>query len=303
MCMRLRLQIYAISAGCSRFSIVNMTTLDILVCTIDERVRRVPALLLPPQEGVRYVVSMQCTEEGMSALVPEVLLRRPDVTLLTLAGRGLSRNRNHALAHATAEAALIADDDMAYTLPRLRRLRQCLQDNPGTQVALFEATDREGHPMKHYPRQAMDYRAAMACRGYYPSSWEIVLRREAFARLRFNEQFGLGSGTFPCGEEEVLLHDAVRQGLEARFFPIVIGETDRATTGSRFLTDPSVQRAKGAVFAYTHSRSRARCLCLKEALHHLVFNHANPFTILRHMREGAGCTEKQGTFGRAAGNV
>lgn len=280
-----------------------MVTLDILVCTIDERVKRVPTLLLPPQEGVRYVVSMQYTEERSLALIPEMLLRRPDVEVLTLAGRGLSRNRNHALAHATAEAALIADDDMAYTLPRLRRLRQCLQDNPGTQVALFEATDREGRPMKHYPRQAMDYCAAMACRGYYPSSWEIVLHREAFGHLRFNERFGLGSGTFPCGEEEVLLHDAVRQGLEARFFPIVIGETERATTGSQFLTDPSVQRAKGAVFAYTHSHSRARWLCVKEALHHLVFNHSNPLTILRHMREGASCMERQGRFGQAAKNA
>lgn len=266
-----------------------MATLDILICTIDDRVQRVPFLLLPPQEGVRYVVSMQCTEERSFSLVPEVLRQRADVEVLMLRGRGLSRNRNHALAHATADAALIADDDMAYTLPRLHRLQQCLHDNPQAQVALFEAIDREGRLMKRYPTQAMDYRAAMTCRGYYPSSWEMVLRREAFSQLRFDERFGIGSGVFPCGEEEVLLHDAVQQGLDVRFFPIVIGETDRATTGSRFLTDPDVQRAKGAVFAYTHGRHHALCLCLKEALHHLIFSHANPLTTFRHMREGARC--------------
>lgn len=282
-----------------------MGTLDILVCTIDDRIGRVPSLLLPPQEGVRYVVSMQYTQPRFLEGIPPQLRQRSDVSLVTLAGRGLSRNRNHGLAHCTADAILIADDDVVYTLPRLRRLMECLDDHPDVDVALFEATRRDGRLMKPYPSHATDYRTAMAQRGYYPSSWEIVLRRRAVGRLRFDERFGIGSVFRPnascaeravagegraatvylaCGEEEVLMHDAVRTGLCVWFFPVVIGETDQGT-GAHFLSDPAVQRAKGAVFAYT--RKHPLYYCLREAAGQCLRHGANPVRLVRRMWEGA----------------
>ena len=303
--------------------------LHLLVCTLDERIAGVPQMLLPPQEGVRWVVSMQYTDERFLQQFPAVLRERSDVHLLTLPGKGLSRNRNHALAfvrqtlsgeadswlrrecsrsgesselasplaqshsslftlHSSLpHACLISDDDVRYTLPQLQALRRCLADNPQVDVALFEMTAPDGSPLKPYPTRSMAYREAMAVRGYYPSSWEIVLGARAVERLHFDERFGLGSPALPCGEEEVLLCDALREGLEVRFFPVAIGQTDPATTGLRFLSDPAVQRAKGAVFAYTLPRARAYYKMGKEALHHLLYNRANPFPLLRHMREGA----------------
>ena len=278
----------------------------ILVCTLDERIAGVPQMLLPPQEGVRWVVSMQYTDERFLQQIPAVLQERSDVHLLTLPGKGLSRNRNHALAfvrqtlsgclplsgsigndNRAALGCLISDDDVRYTLPQLQALRQCLADNPQVDVALFEMTAPNGTPLKPYPTRSMAYREAMTVRGYYPSSWEIVLGARAVERLHFDERFGLGSPALPCGEEEVLLCDALREGLEVRFFPVAIGQTDPATTGLRFLSDPAVQRAKGAVFAYTLPRARAYYKMGKEALHHLLYSRANPFPLLRHMREGA----------------
>ena len=276
----------------------SLFTLHLLVCTLDERIAGVPQMLLPPQEGVRWVVSMQYTDERFLQMIPSVLRERSDVHLLILPGKGLSRNRNHALAfvrqalssEADAELnhfALISDDDVRYTLPQLQALRRCLADNPQVDVALFEMTAPDGTPLKPYPTRSMTYREAMAVRGYYPTSMEIVLGARAIERLHFDERFGLGSPALPCGEEEVLLCDALREGLEVRFFPVVIGQTDPATTGLRFLSDPAVQRAKGAVFAYTLPRARAYYKMAKEALHHLLYSRANPFPLLRHMQEGA----------------
>ena len=305
-----------------------LCTLHLLVCTLDERIAGVPQMLLPPQEGVRWVVSMQYTDERFLQQIPAVLQERSDVHLLTLPGKGLSRNRNHALAsvrqtlfnEADAERcalsepyrlagrpqgsplqamehsrkhielnrfAIISDDDVRYTLPQLQALRRCLADNPQVDVALFEMTAPDGTPLKSYPTRSMPYREAMTMRGYYPTSMEIVLGARAVERLHFDERFGLGSPALPCGEEEVLLCDALREGLEVRFFPVVIGQTDPATTGLRFLSDPAVQRAKGAVFAYTLPRTQAYYKMGKEALHHLLYNCANPFPLLRHMHEGA----------------
>lgn len=285
-----------------------LCTLHLLVCTLDERIASVPQMLLPPQEGVRWVVSMQYTDERFLQQIPAVLQERSDVHLLTLPGKGLSRNRNHALAFMRQSLSgglplsgsignnnraalgcncLISDDDVRYTLPQLQALRQCLADNPQVDVALFGMTAPDGTPLKPYPTRSMTYREAMAVRGYYPTSMEIVLGARAIERLHFDERFGLGSPALPCGEEEVLLCDALREGLEVRFFPVVIGQTDPATTGLRFLSDPAVQRAKGAVFAYTLPRARAYYKMAKEALHHLLYSRANPFPLLRHMQEGA----------------
>lgn len=278
-------------------------TLDILICTIDGRVASVPQMLLPAQAGVRWVVSMQYTDERFLQQIPAVLRERTDVHMLLLPGRGLSRNRNNALdfvrqtladrpASPSADRtqrhyALISDDDVHYTLPRLQELLKCLDDNPQADVALFKTITPDGTPLKNYPARTMTYREAMTVKRYYPTSFEIVLGEEAIKRLQFDERFGLGSPSLSCGEEDVLMHDAMQAGLDIRFFPLVVGQTDPATTGSRFLTDVAVQRAKGAVFAYTLPRTRAYYAIVKEALRHLIYNRANPFPLLRHMHQGA----------------
>lgn len=279
-------------------------TLDILICTIDGRIADVPRMLLPAQVGVRWIVSMQYTDKRFLQQIPTALRERADVHLLLLPGRGLSRNRNNALAfvrqtlsdisttldsNVTTQRhyALISDDDVRYTQPRLQELLKCLGNNQQTDIALFETITPDGTLLKNYPRQTMTYREAMAVRKYYPSSVEIVLGEKAIKRLHFDERFGLGSSALSGGEEHVLMHDALQAGLDIRFFPIVVAQTDPATTGSHFLTDIAVQRAKGAVFAYTLPRTRAYYAIAKEVLHHLIYNHANPFPLLRHMHQGA----------------
>ena len=92
-----------------------MTKIDVLICTIDAGITRVPKVLLEHMEGVRYVVSMQYTEEHFLQQVPEVLKERTDVELCYLQGRGLSRTRNMALSHVTSDVLLIADDDERLT--------------------------------------------------------------------------------------------------------------------------------------------------------------------------------------------
>ena len=276
----------------------SLICLDILICTLDERIENVPQMLLPAQEGVRWVVSMQYTDERFLQQIPPVLRERDDVHLLLLPGSGLSRNRNHALSFARQALsdkrnyALISDDDVRYTLPRLQEMLKCLADNPQVDVALFKTITPDGAPLKRYPSQAMDYRTAMTVRRYYPSSVEIVLGEEAIRRLHFDERFGHGSPSLPCGEEMVLMHDALQAGLNIRFFPLIISQTDPATTGRAFLSDPAVQRAMGAVFAYTLPRVHVYYAIAKESIHHLLYNRANPFPLLRHMLQGAKLISK-----------
>ena len=143
-------------------------TLDILICTIDEGIEKVPDVLMSPRDDVRYVVSMQWTgtraesdscaddevermEERLLERVPKVLREREDVVLTFLKGRGLSRNRNHALAHATADVVLIADDDNRYTAESIGNVFDAYEQHPEVDVIHFQALGLDGKPLHAYP--------------------------------------------------------------------------------------------------------------------------------------------------------
>lgn len=269
-------------------------TIDILICTIDDGVGSVSKVLMPPTPDVHYVVSMQHTQpigqhaEWSRAL--QALRLRPDVTVTTLEGRGLSRNRNNALQHSKADVLVIADDDCRYTRASIESIRSAYRQHAAAGAICFEAASYDGTPFKAYPATTLSY--GEACRqGYYPTSFELTFRRESLEHsgLRFDERFGLGA-EFPAGEEEVLISDAERAGWRVLFVPECIVSTDPVTTGRRFLTDARLQKAKGAVFRRRFGLGQAHWRTLKEAAHHLVFNRANPLPIALNMLQGVWTT-------------
>lgn len=274
-------------------------TIDILICTIDEGVGGVEAVLMPPAAGVRYVVSVQHTRPLASMppewhAVMERLRSRTDLSVVTLEGRGLSRNRNNALRHATADVLVVADDDCRYTPEQLEYVRKAYAAHPSAGVICFEAESYDHQPMKVYPRQTLPY--AEACRrGYYPTSMELTFSRVrlAAARVAFDERFGLGAPHYIAGEEEVLLADAERAGLEVVFVPEVITATDPQTTGDRFLTDRRLQETKGAVFRHRFGLPQTLWRTLKEGAHHLVYHGVNPLPIWRNMLRGCLQTQRR----------
>lgn len=266
--------------------------LDILICTIDAGITRVPKVLLEPLDTVRYVVSMQYTDERFLLNVPEVLKTRPDVELCYLEGRGLSRNRNHAFHKAQADILLIADDDEQLTKEGIENIITTYEQQPKLDIGLFQMTDEQGHFFKKYPSQQTSYKEAVK-QGYYVASWEMTMRRSVVEKgLRFNEHFGLGSEFLSSGEEDVFLKDALDEGLQIACLPFVIGQTDPHTTGEQFLSSPKVQRSKGATFAYCYGTTNALYRCTKEALHYLVYHKANPFPLLLNQWEGIRFLQK-----------
>lgn len=265
-------------------------TIDILICTIDEGVGSVGQVLMPPMPEVHYVVSMQhtrpldeITEWDQNV---QALRQRADVTITTLEGRGLSRNRNNALAHATGDILVIADDDCRYSPEAIAAIREAFAAHPDAAIVCFEAESYDGTPLKHYPSDPMSY--ADACQhGYYAASVELAFRRSALLQhaLQFDERFGLGA-EFPASEEEVMLCDAERAGLRIDFVPQIIVRTDPATTGSRFLHDHRLQQTKGILFRYRYGLCSALWRTLKEGAYHLCRHRANPLPIYYNMLRG-----------------
>lgn len=265
--------------------------LSILFCTIGKRIARLPMFVPPPCEGVCYVVSWQDQGEDIPADVSGFLSRRPDTTLSRCPGTGLSRNRNHALAHCRTELAALADDDVRYRPEQLRLIMETARRNPDTDVFCFQATDGTGRPLKDYSPTPFSYRQRP--RGIYFSSIEIVVRRRK-ALPPFDERFGLGAPYLSCGEEEVFLHEADRRGLRIRYVPAAIcSTTGAASTGSRFGSDAGVRRAKGAVLCLIHGCPGAVARCLKFHLAHLrsmpLSSFADMLAGIRYIRRTGKC--------------
>lgn len=190
-------------------------TLDILICTLDEGIERVAAMLLPQRDGISYLISWQHSSDKETELPDE--LKRDDVKVLHLAGRGLSRNRNNCIEHSTADVCLIADDDCLYTHEQLQKVIDTFDSNTDVDIVTF----RYSGDNKFYPSQTTDLTTFP--KGYYVSSIEIAFKRESVqGKVWFNENFGLGTEPFYCGEENLFIQDALSLGLTCRFFPITI---------------------------------------------------------------------------------
>ncbi|MDY2974648.1 MAG: glycosyltransferase, partial [Alloprevotella sp.] len=226
-----------------------MLTIQFLISTLGERIAQAAKVLLPPMEGVSYVVVWQRNGIGSDAL-PAELKEREDVSIVEDNGKGLARSRNIALENATADLLVITDDDNRYDTAAIELIRNAFEKHPTAGLIQFQALSMEGKPLRNYP--AFPYTYETRPRGTYFCSVELVMRRKANLP-RFDERFGLGA-ELGCGEEEVFVHEAVKRGVKMIYVPQPLVRTDGATTGGRFLTDAAVQRAKGAVLCILHGK-------------------------------------------------
>ena len=226
-----------------------MLTIQFLISTLGERIAQAAKVLLPPMEGVSYVVVWQRNGIGSDALPAELKVRE-DVSIVEDNGKGLARSRNIALENATADLLVITDDDNRYDTAAIELIRNAFEKHPTAGLIQFQALSMEGKPLRNYP--AFPYTYETRPRGTYFCSVELVMRRKANLP-RFDERFGLGA-ELGCGEEEVFVHEAVKRGVKMIYVPQPLVRTDGATTGGRFLTDAAVQRAKGAVLCILHGK-------------------------------------------------
>ena len=226
-----------------------MLTIQFLISTLGERIAQAAKVLLPPMEGVSYVVVWQRNGIGSDALPAELKVRE-DVSIVEDNGKGLARSRNIALENATADLLVITDDDNRYDTAAIELIRNAFEKHPTAGLIQFQALSMEGKPLRNYP--AFPYTYETRPRGTYFCSVELVMRRKANLP-RFDERFGLGA-ELGCGEEEVFVHEAVKRGVKMIYVPQPLVRTDGATTGGRFLTDAKVQKAKGAVLCILHGK-------------------------------------------------
>ena len=259
-------------------------TLDILICSLNKGIVRVQDVLLPPQEGVHYVISYQYTDERYLELIPQNLTTRSDISLYKYKGQGLSANRNLALDKATGDIIMYADDD-ARLLPETPSIiTRKFEENPHLDVAFFCASTYTDKPLKNYPTR--DFEVLAMPTDYTISALEMACRRHKVqGRIRFDERFGLGTQFLTCGEEEVWLEDALQAGLSMHYFPEKIVETSTMLKKSLVYVDAGVQRSRGAI-AYYRYNVRAWWICFQFAFQSARKGYCHFLPMMRHLMEG-----------------
>lgn len=219
----------------------EMLSLDVAISTYrQEGILKVAKMLepLPPQKGVRYIVSWQ---EHQDREIPQYLQQRDDVEVFRLEKKGLSNNRNNAISHCKADLVLIADDDLEYKQDFAVQIKKVFEDNPHLDLALFKINFQN---RKIYPAQSCIITLSLP-ENYYAASVEMAFKRDKFKDLKFNTQLGLGAPLMHCGEEEIFLLNALKSNLVCRFFPVIIASHQEFTTGDK--VSPGILRGHGYV--------------------------------------------------------
>lgn len=265
--------------------------LEVLIATYSpEGIRRVAAMNLPQLPHVRYLVSWQKSEG--EPIIPEVASRE-DIRVMRFNEKGLCKNRNHLLQHATGDVLLMADDDLHYEENGLRAVLSVFENNKDLELAQFKYEGADG---KQYPDEECSLNPEP--KGLWTSSIEIALRRKGRGgTLRFDERFGLNSEYLQAGEEEIFMHAARNKGLNMRFYPIIIAVHPAISTGFREVSSPGVLAAIGASYylryrifpAFLRCVIRSYRICLHGEsgfLHNLKHQLKGMQYIARSEREG-----------------
>lgn len=189
---------------------------QLLISTCNQGIQKVEAMLLPPIDGVSYLISHQCVNDYFRTVPPALI--RDDVIILQMDRLGLSANRNNCLRNATGDILMILDDDVRLKPEYIGKVRDFFRSGD-VDVACSKILTMPDEPeYKNYSLE--QHRLNRISQLKAVSSIEIALRLQPVRDkdIWFDERFGLGA-SFGSGEELLFLRDCLKKGLNIRYFP------------------------------------------------------------------------------------
>lgn len=133
--------------------------------------------------------------------------------------RGLSRSRNMAIENASADICILCDNDVVYVDDYQKLILDSFEKYSDADIIVFYIKRKEKPVPNYFSVKKMDYLSVLKI-----FSPEIAFRRESIKDIKFNTDFGAGSGKYIMGEENIFLYDALKAGKKIYYVPLKIAE-------------------------------------------------------------------------------
>ena len=207
------------------------------------------------------VIGCQCDKDG----VERESVEDSEIVTHYSTERGVGRNRNVALAHATAEFCLIADDDMRYFDGYGETVEKAFDSHPDADVIIFNVEE---------PRRKKPFVIEKPFRVRWHNFMRFATFRFAIRtasirenRIFFNLNFG-GGTKYGHGEDSIFLADCLKAGLRILALPDTVATltyTRESTWFQGFNDKYFVDQ--GALY-YAISPRYFKFLCFQDAIRH-----------------------------------
>lgn len=173
--------------------------------------------------------------------------------MITTATRGVGINRNLALAYASADICLFADDDVRYADDMEERVLAEFAAHPDADVIIFHFETDD--PTRPQPKPKRGYKTRPWSRMPW-AGFKIAVRLSSVrkANLWFTTLFG-GGCLFPSGEDSMWLLAAKRAGLKFYVSSETIGTVSFVTSTWFTGYDEKCFFSKGVYYSAMHPKT------------------------------------------------
>lgn len=166
--------------------------------------------------------------------------------IISFKEKGLSKSRNKAISNSIGDICIIADDDMIYEDNCEEIIKNSYDKYKDADIIAFyvESLNKE-RPLHKLNEGKLSFKDTLKL-----ASVQITFKKESFIKkgLKFNEIFGAGA-RYNCGEENILLSDACKKGMNIYFvnekIANVLNETSTWWSG---IFDENYFKVKGACY-------------------------------------------------------
>ncbi|MBY4972585.1 glycosyltransferase family 2 protein [Streptococcus suis] len=174
------------------------------------------------------------------------LIKNGRSTILQSNRLGLSASRNDAISLAKdSDICQIADDDLVFVDQYERIVEKAYREFPDADIIIF-GMDFQNHaiPKKEIAKGRIGYLASMKV-----VSFQISFKKSSLSKkgITFDERFGIGA-KYGSGEENILLFDALRNGLKIYSYPEKIATLISRPSQWDRSNSPEVCKKRGAIY-------------------------------------------------------
>lgn len=167
----------------------------------------------------KTIIANQCEKDEIS----ECDINGNNVKMISTTTRGLSRNRNIAIANSSADIVLFADDDIVFDNNFASKVLIEFQKKRKVEAIKFNLRDLSSErklTMKPISKFERANRKNMSSSGVCA----FAIKRSVLIKfgILFNENFGAGTENF-CGEDTIFIQELLRKRIKIYRSPTYLG--------------------------------------------------------------------------------